>query len=199
MGLELIEETDEKLFVMHLTDVTSLKVAERKLLKSEQNYKYLAHHDSLTDLYNRAALHELLQEKITRRERFALILIDLDNFKPINDRYGHFVGDLYLKHIAHMLENGSSPDDLIGRIGGDEFVWIISSMDENSELDRVVDTRLSLLQKTPFMYKGIEIPILFSAGVSQYPRDAKDIASLLKAADEAMYTMKRARKNGIST
>jgi cyclic di-GMP phosphodiesterase Gmr len=199
MGLELIEETDEKLFVMHLTDVTSLKVAERKLLKSEQNYKYLAHHDSLTDLYNRAALHELLQEKITRGESFALILIDLDNFKPINDRYGHFVGDLYLKHIAHMLENCSYPDDLIGRIGGDEFVWIISSMDGNSELDRVVDTRLSLLQQTPFMYKGIEIPILFSAGVSQYPRDATDIAALLKTADEAMYTMKRARKNGVST
>lgn len=103
--------------MMHLTDVTSLKVAERKLLKSEQNYKYLAHHDSLTDLYNRAALHELLQEKITRRESFALILIDLDNFKPINDRYGHLVGDLYLKHIAHMLESCSLPNDLIGRIG----------------------------------------------------------------------------------
>lgn len=199
MGLELIEETDEKLFVMHLTDVTSLKVAERKLLKSEQNYKYLAHHDSLTDLYNRAALHELLQEKITRRESFALILIDLDNFKPINDRYGHLVGDLYLKHIAHMLESCSLPNDLIGRIGGDEFVWIISSIDENSELDHVVDTRLSLLRKNPFTYKGIEIPISYSAGVSQYPRDATDITTLLKNADEAMYTMKRARKNGIST
>ncbi|MCY9661615.1 GGDEF domain-containing protein [Paenibacillus chondroitinus] len=199
MGLELIEETDEKLYVMHLTDVTSLKVAERKLLKSEQNYKYLAHHDSLTDLYNRAALHELLLEKIERRESFALILIDLDNFKPINDRYGHFVGDLYLKHIALMLENCSQPDDKIGRIGGDEFVWIISSMDDNSELDRIVDHRLSLLQKTPFTYKGIEIPISFSAGVSQFPRDATDITTLMKNADEAMYTMKRARKTGISS
>ncbi|MBP1960872.1 sensor domain-containing diguanylate cyclase [Paenibacillus aceris] len=199
MAFELIEETDEKLFVMHLTDVTSLKVTERKLLESEQNYKYIAYHDSLTNLYNRAALHEQLLEKIARRERFALTLIDLDNFKPINDIYGHFVGDLYLKHMAYILQNGSQPGDMIGRIGGDEFVWIISSMDENSELDNLVNIRLSLLQKTPFEYKGIEIPISFSAGVSLYPRDAADVTTLMKNADEAMYTMKRKRKQDFAT
>ncbi|OAS14888.1 hypothetical protein A8708_05150 [Paenibacillus oryzisoli] len=198
MGLELIEETDEKLFVIHLTDVTSLKVAERKLLKSEQNYKYLAHHDSLTDLYNRPALQEQLQEKIARQECFALILIDLDNFKPINDRFGHSIGDLYLKHIAHILKDCSQPDDRIGRIGGDEFVWIISSTGENNELERTLNFRLSLLLQRPFEYKGIEIPISFSAGFSLYPRDATDVAILMKNADEAMYRKKRTKKTDFS-
>ncbi|MNQ80195.1 Cyclic di-GMP phosphodiesterase Gmr [compost metagenome] len=194
MGLELIEETNEKLFVMHLTDVTSLKVAERKLLKSEQNYKYLAHHDSLTDLYNRPAIQEQLLEKIARHDCFALILIDLDNFKPINDIYGHFIGDLYLKHFARVLEDCSQPDDMIGRIGGDEFVWIISSMGDNSELENTVNTRLSLLLRTPFPHNGMEIPISFSAGFSLHPRDATDVTILMKIADEAMYRTKRTRK-----
>lgn len=118
MGLDLIEEADEELFVMHLTDVTSLKNIERKLLDSERSYKYLAHHDSLTDLYNRAAIQEQVQQKIAGREWFALTLIDLDNFKPINDTYGHLVGDLYLKHFAYILKNYGQPDDIIGRVGG---------------------------------------------------------------------------------
>ncbi|MDD9271607.1 GGDEF domain-containing protein [Paenibacillus sp. GCM10023248] len=193
IGLELLEETDEKLFVMHLTDVTSLKDTERKLLESEQRYKYLAHHDSLTNLYNRAALQEQLLQKIAHRESFALIMIDLDQFKPINDTYGHFVGDLYLKHIAHRLENSSRPDDRIGRIGGDEFVWVISSA-EDSELDTMIHRGLSLLDKIPFRHEGIEIPISFSAGFSLSPRDGTDLDTLMKIADEAMYKMKRARK-----
>lgn len=183
---------------MPVTDVTSLKDTERKLLESERNYKYLAHHDSLTDLYNRAAIQEQLQQKIADREMFALTLIDLDNFKPINDTYGHVVGDLYLKHIADMLKNLAQPDDIIGRIGGDEFVLVISCMDESSDLNQAVHSRLSVLYKSPFKHEGIEIPVSFSAGVSLYPRDGSDVTTLLKYADEAMYSVKRTGKNGSS-
>ncbi|KRF02276.1 hypothetical protein ASG89_24820 [Paenibacillus sp. Soil766] len=194
IGLELIEETNEKLFVMHLTDVTSLKDTERKLLKSEQNYKYLAHHDPLTNLYNRAALQEQLLQKMMVQEFFALILIDLDRFKPINDVYGHYIGDLYLKHFAKILESCAQPSDRIGRIGGDEFVWIISSMHESMKLDTFISEKLSLLYELPFQYEDIHIPISFSSGVSLYPSDATDITSLMKKADEAMYKMKHSKR-----
>lgn len=198
MGIDLIEEADEELFVIHLTDVTSLKDTERKLLESERSYKYLAHHDSLTDLYNRAAIQEQVQQKIAGREMFALTLVDLDNFKLINDTYGHLIGDLYLQHIACILKDHAQTGDFIGRIGGDEFVLIISCMDESSDLNHVVNSRLSLLSKSPFKHEGIEIPVSFSAGVSLYPRDASDVTTLLKNADEAMYSVKRAGKNRIS-
>lgn len=157
----------------------------------------MAHHDSLTDLYNRVAIQERVQQKIAGREMFALTLVDLDNFKLINDTYGHLIGDLYLQHIACILKDHAQTGDFIGRIGGDEFVLIISGMDESSDLNHVVNSRLSLLSKSPFKHEGIEIPVSCSAGVSLYPRDASDVATLLKNADEAMYSVKRAGKNRI--
>ncbi|RNB85286.1 sensor domain-containing diguanylate cyclase [Brevibacillus nitrificans] len=197
MGIDLIEENGEELFVIHLTDATSLKETERKLLESERSYKYLAHHDSLTDLYNRTGLQAQLQQKMEQRELFALVLIDLDHFKPINDTYGHFVGDLYLKHIAHMLTKDAQPGDLIGRIGGDEFVLVISCTDQRKDVNKMVEERLSLFNKLPFNHEGIEIPITFSAGVSLFPKEASDMTTLLKIADEAMYRVKRASKIGM--
>ncbi|MDR7318020.1 sensor domain-containing diguanylate cyclase [Brevibacillus nitrificans] len=197
MGIDLIEGNGEELFVIHLTDATSLKETERRLLESERSYKYLAHHDSLTDLYNRTGLQVQLEQKIEIRELFALVLIDLDHFKPINDTYGHFVGDLYLKHIAHMLTRHAQPGDLIGRIGGDEFVLVISCMDPRIDVNTMVHERLSLLKKHAFNHEGIDIPITFSAGVGLFPKDASDITTLLKIADEAMYRVKRASKMGM--
>ncbi|MGO4375381.1 diguanylate cyclase, partial [Paenibacillus sp. MCAF20] len=91
MGLELIDGGNEQLFVMHLTDVTSLKDTERRLLESERGYKHLAYHDSLTDLYNRTAIREQLELKIAGNDWFALALIDLDNFKQVNDTYGQAI------------------------------------------------------------------------------------------------------------
>ncbi|MCM3786190.1 sensor domain-containing diguanylate cyclase [Neobacillus mesonae] len=193
IGLDLVDGANEELFVMHLTDVTPLKETQRKLLESEKGYKHLAHHDSLTNLYNRAAIQEQLQHKIDRRECFALALIDLDNFKPVNDTFGHHVGDLYLQHIAHIFNSTAQPGDLIGRIGGDEFVIVISCSQECDVTERI-NSRLSLLSSKPFKYEGTEIPISFSAGVSVYPTDAPDVTKLLMKADEAMYTAKRKRK-----
>ncbi len=194
MSLDLIEENDEELLVIHLTDATSLKETERKLVESERLYKYLAHHDSLTDLYNRAALQEQLQQKIEERECFALIVIDLNHFKPINDTYGHLVGDLYLKHMANVLTDLAQPGDLVGRFGGDEFVWVLSCSDKSMDAKQLVNSRLSELAQHSFNHEGIEIPMSFSAGASLFPADASDIATLMKIADEAMYSEKRASK-----
>lgn len=197
MGLELIDGGNEELYVMHLTDVTSLKDTERRLLESEKGYRHLAHHDSLTSLFNRTAIQEQLEQKMARREWFALALIDLDNFKQVNDTYGHLVGDLYLKHIAQIFNHYAEPDDLVGRIGGDEFVLIVSCFPE-SDVNKLINSRLDLLSNSSFKHEGTEIPITFSAGISVYPKDASDVTKLLKYADEAMYKVKRAGKNGSS-
>lgn len=192
MNLDLVDGLNEELFVMHLTDVTSLKNTERKLLESEQEYKHLALHDSLTDLYNRAAMEEYLELKIAQHDMFALVLIDLDNFKPVNDTYGHLVGDLYLKHIARIFKDMSGPNDLAARMGGDEFVLIISCAEvSEAEVDEFINQRLSLLSMHSFRNENTEIPITYSSGVSIYPRDASNVTQLLKIADEAMYNEKR--------
>ncbi|SFS53504.1 diguanylate cyclase (GGDEF) domain-containing protein [Paenibacillus sp. 453mf] len=192
MNLELVEGANEELFVMHLTDVTSLKNTERRLLESEQEYKHLALHDSLTNLSNRAAMEEYLEQKIAQQERFALVLIDLDNFKPVNDSYGHLVGDLYLKHIARIFKNTAGPSDLAARIGGDEFVLIVSCADKtDTEVIEMIHDRLSSLSMHSFRYENTEIAISYSSGVSIYPRDASNVTQLLKIADEAMYKEKR--------
>jgi cyclic di-GMP phosphodiesterase Gmr len=195
MGLELIDGGNEQLFVMHLTDVTSLKDTERRLLESERGYKHLAHHDSLTDLYNRTAIREQLELKIAGNDWFALAFIDLDHFKQVNDTYGHYVGDLYLKHIADTIKLGAKPSDLIGRIGGDEFVLIVPCSQE-SDVDELINSRLGLLSKNAFIHESTAIPISFSVGVSVYPRDTTDVTKLIKNADEAMYKVKRSGKNG---
>ncbi|MNW35649.1 putative diguanylate cyclase YegE [compost metagenome] len=194
MGLDVLQEANEELFVMHLTDVTSLKDTERRLLESEGRYKHFAHHDALTELYNRAAIQEQLQEKLAGHEPFAVVLVDLDHFKPINDTYGHLVGDLYLEHIANMFKVHAQPEDLIGRLGGDEFVIAFAYTDD-SDIHQMVDHRLSPLYDNPFVYEGTRIPISFSAGVSVYPKDGQDINTLLKKADEAMYRVKRSGQN----
>jgi len=195
MAVDRIEGANEELFVAHLTEVTSLKDTERRLLESESRYKRLAHHDTLTNIWNRAAIQDHVAQRIARRERFAFVLLDLDRFKPINDTYGHYVGDQYLKFIAERLRAAAAPGDAIGRIGGDEFV-LVASADEEDVRDAAewLERRLAPVSELAFSHEGSEIPVSFSAGVSAYPRDAADLTSLLKRADEAMYRVKRAGK-----
>ncbi|WP_411346257.1 diguanylate cyclase domain-containing protein [Paenibacillus sp. WLX1005] len=190
-GMDRIAGANEDLVVLHLTDVTSLKETERRLIQSEQNYKHSAHHDALTGLYNRAAVEEQLQFKIASNERFALVMIDLNHFKPINDTYGHIVGDQYLQYIAQQLRTlAQKPGDLIGRIGGDEFVLVLSCP-EHVDISLMVQTRLSLLDDKVFRQDDLNIPVSFAAGLSVYPEDAPDIIGLLRYADQQMYNRKR--------
>ncbi|MEW4369404.1 sensor domain-containing diguanylate cyclase [Paenibacillus kandeliae] len=190
-GIDLITGANEDLFVLHLTDVTSLKETERRLIQSEQNYKHSAQHDVLTGLYNRAAVEEQLQLKMDHQERFALVMVDLNHFKPINDTYGHVVGDQYLQYVAQLLRTlAQKPGDLIGRIGGDEFVLLLA-YPEHVDISQMVHTRLSLLDNKIFSQDDIEIPVSFAAGLSIYPQDAADIIGLLRYADQQMYNRKR--------
>ncbi|WP_308639871.1 sensor domain-containing diguanylate cyclase [Paenibacillus silvisoli] len=200
VSIEVIDGADmeEGLLMLHLTDITSLKETQRRLIESESSYRYLAYHDALTGLCNRVAIQEKVSGKIAAGEPFALVLIDLDNFKPVNDTYGHLVGDQYLRHIAAKLQESAKPGDLLGRLGGDEFVLLIPHRLNEKQAHQEALERFEALSDSPFQVKQTMIPVSFSAGVSLHPEHASDITTLLQKADDAMYSVKRSGKNAIS-
>lgn len=198
VSMENIDGADEGMVILNLTDITSLKATERQLIESERKYRHLAYHDPLTGLLNRAAVQEHANRKITAGEPFALILIDLDNFKTVNDTYGHLIGDDYLKHIADLLELHAEPGDIAGRIGGDEFVLLMPFDSAHMQVYEEAYSRLFPLSVNPFGVDQRVIPVSFSAGVSLFAEHASDLTGLLQKADEAMYEVKRSGKNAIA-
>jgi diguanylate cyclase (GGDEF)-like protein len=148
--------------------------------------------DSLTGLYNRKFFYEnatKLLEIAKRDERnLVIIFIDLDNFKTINDKYGHDKGDEVLKQVASILKRGFRNSDIIARLGGDEFVVAILLGGEEDNIKKIVNRTRGEIEKN--------LPeISFSYGYVKYPEDGKNIQELVKIADERMYNNKRERKN----
>jgi diguanylate cyclase (GGDEF)-like protein len=153
---------------------------------------YQANHDSLTGLPNRlnfqSSLNRILAEANETAQGFALLYIDLDRFKQINDRFGHHVGDLYLKEISNGFRPCIRKGDLLARIGGDEFAAILPGA-SLAAIERIVDALHRSLSKTP-MIDELEYHPSASIGFSLYPDAGTDAESLLRAADEAMYLAK---------
>jgi len=146
--------------------------------------------DSLTGLYNRKFFYENTRKllEIAKRDKreLAIIFIDLDNFKSVNDRYGHNRGDEVLKEVADILRHGFRNSDIIARIGGDEFVVAILHAGNEENLKKIVNrTRTEIEKKLP--------EISFSYGYVTYPLDGSSIEELVRIADERMYNEKRKR------
>ena len=178
-------------FIAQLQNITAEKTAEERL-------RHLAYHDALTGLYNRNRLEQQIQELLVSAQRhkegFALIFIDLDRFKNINDTLGHDAGDVLLQIVAQRLKNTVRSTDAIARIGGDEFIIILPDINKVDKIATIVRKILdSLLQ--PIMIKGHEIYATMSIGVSVYPYDGEDIATLMKNADLALYRAKELGRN----
>jgi diguanylate cyclase (GGDEF)-like protein/PAS domain S-box-containing protein len=166
-------------------------ITDRKLM--EEQIKHLAHFDSLTDLPNRTLFTDRLQQAlaIARRdkERLALMFIDLDKFKPINDRYGHHIGDLVLKEVALRIQACLRESDTVARIGGDEFVVLLPTIDARQDALIVAEKiRQSLNQ--PIRQTGQTLNISSSTGVALYPEHGVDETQLIRNADTAMYYAK---------
>lgn len=178
-------------FVLASKDVTEYKLAEEKI-------QYLATHDSLTGLPNRLMLAQLLDHAIQSAKRhkrkLAVIFIDLDRFKIINDTMGHAAGDQLLQEIAYRYKSSLRAADIVSRQGGDEFVIVIEDFHSLSDLKLVAHNLLAATIK-PIILLGNECRVTASIGISIYPQDGEDEQSLLKHADIAMYNAKEEGKN----
>lgn len=167
--------------------------------QANERFQYLAFHDALTGLPNRALLHERLAHAIERSRRdslpLALIFIDLDGFKEINDRCGHDIGDLLLREIAHRIRHSvRRATDTVARLGGDEFLILMEDPGESRiphELAAEIITAIAL----PVELRDHVVTVGASMGVACYPEDSSDAAGLMKCADLAMYAAKAAGKN----
>jgi diguanylate cyclase (GGDEF)-like protein len=167
--------------------------------KADERIEYLASHDSLTNLPNRETFNELLHyaiEAARRHQRqFAVLFIDLDRFKVINDSLGHDAGDTLLVEIASRLRGALRSSDVVARLGGDEFVVILEETGERDEVEQIAHTLLSVLSQ-PFQLSGHECHTTASIGIAMYPSDGDDAQTLTKNADMAMYLAKEDGKNG---
>ena len=173
----------------------SKEVAE-SLRASEERMRHMAQHDQLTGLANRALFTDRLTQAIAmaRRDgtRLAVLFIDLDRFKPINDEYGHGVGDLLLQHVAQALRQAVRASDTVARIGGDEFVVLLRKVDTAAQA-RQVATKLEDMMSRPLTVAGRTLQASASIGLALYPDHGRDEVELTKHADLAMYQAKQAR------
>ncbi|GAC1357521.1 MAG: hypothetical protein NVSMB31_17990 [Vulcanimicrobiaceae bacterium] len=161
----------------------------------------LATRDSLTGLPNRLIFNERLETAIKRasrnRHEVALMFIDCDKFKSINDTYGHKFGDEYLKHIATILGASVRSVDTVARMGGDEFVILLEECGDKATVEMIAE-RLFLTLWNEFQIGAIQIHPMLSVGISCFPSDASDPEGLLRQADEAMYRAKQAGGNSFA-
>lgn len=180
------------------TDVSDRKLAESALREQQSRLNYLAFHDALTSLPNRSLFYDRINHGIARAQRasskLALMLLDVDRFKNINDSLGHDSGDLLLKAIAGRLNDGVRDMDTVARLGGDEFVVLLEGVHDLEDVRFVANKLLAQLSR-PMEIAGHDISITASIGISVYPTDGEDTDELLKNADIAMYKAKEAGKN----
>lgn len=167
-------------------------ITDRK--RSEERLNHLANHDALTGLPNRALFQERLGRALIRAERnrlvFALLFLDLDQFKQINDNLGHLAGDHLLKEVASRLSGTVRRQDTVARLGGDEFVLIIEDISDFRDAATVARKVLARFAE-PFVLSDQPTRVSTSIGISLYPGDGNDVQTLLGQADEAMYCAKK--------
>lgn len=178
-------------YVTVFSDVSQIK-------QSEEQLNHLAHHDALTDLPNRLLFQERLEQAIRHAERqhsqLAIVFLDLDDFKTVNDSLGHSAGDTLLQEVAARLTHAVRNDDTVARIGGDEFVVLME--DIQGEHVGTVAEKLIASFSDPFYLHNREIAATSSMGIALYPRDGETPSDLMRNADAALY---RAKKEGRNT
>jgi diguanylate cyclase (GGDEF)-like protein len=163
-----------------------------------ERVEHLAYHDTLTALPNRSLFNKLLAQAVSQAHRygtrFAVLFIDLDRFKQINDTLGHDAGDQLLVEVAGRLRGCLRESDTVARLGGDEFVALLPELVEDAFAATVAQKILAALAK-PFTLRGHDLRVTASIGIATYPEDGKDANALMKCADSAMYQAKEQGKN----
>jgi diguanylate cyclase (GGDEF)-like protein/PAS domain S-box-containing protein len=175
----------------------SIEASQRK--QAEEKLVHLAHFDALTGLPNRNLLQDRLRQSLAIAQRsqakVALMFLDLDRFKTINDSLGHLVGDRLLQEIAGRLTGAVRAGDTVARLGGDEFVVVLQGVRAGADAALVAQNLLDAVSP-PVMLEGAELHVSASVGISLYPDDGTDVEALMRAADVAMYHVKDGGRNG---
>jgi diguanylate cyclase (GGDEF)-like protein len=169
------------------TDITELKNNEAKM-------KYMAYFDALTGLRNRVSLMEYVNSQVSTAGKLSLIYFDMDNFKLINDTYGHSQGDILLREIGSRISSFDTKDSKVFRIGGDEFVIILNEIFKRNHLETIMQKLINDLKK-PIFIGDNSIQVSISAGIVCFPEDGETFEELLKNADAVMYDVKENGKN----
>ncbi|MYM35160.1 EAL domain-containing protein [Duganella sp. FT94W] len=192
-------EVRELLLEMTLDIEFALKNFDREAvrLQADQRVQYLAHYDVLTGLPNRSQLHErtrqLLEQARIHRMPMALMMLDLDHFKDINDSLGHTVGDALLSELALRLASCIREGDVVARLGGDEFIFVLRNVGSGEASD--VARKLLDMTGRAYTVGKHDLKVTASIGIAMYPDDGHDIETLLQRADAAMYQVKRAGRH----
>ena len=202
--LEAMEKgADDYLIKSELTSYL-LERTFRYSLKSkdlEAKLAKLAHFDSLTGLYNRSIFNELLIKSIQQSERsdekFALVTLDLDNFKFVNDNYGHPAGDQLLTKIARRLKHTTRSSDVVARLGGDEFSLLLKDVKNDSDFVKLVENIMAVFQE-PIQIDSKSLSVTTSAGIAIFPTDTQIASELIDHSDRAMYQAKALGRNKYS-
>ena len=188
LSISTVRDSDNEIshFVAIFTDISERKAAEEQLRK-------MAHYDYLTGLANRNLFNDRLNQAVQRAKRhsslFALLFFDLDDFKPVNDKYGHDTGDKLLQITATRLLNTVRENDTVARMGGDEFVIMLEDLSTPEAASVLAKKVLAAINK-PCQVNGHTIEISSSIGISIYPQDSQEVIGLTRCADIAMYAAK---------
>lgn len=193
---------DEQGIIKHyqglLIDVTERELSRQKLLKEQEALEHMAHHDLLTGLPNRLLLLDRLQQAVKKvnrlKQKLAILYVDLDKFKDINDRLGHDAGDEVLKMVARRLKENVRDADTVARIGGDEFIVLIDSFQDIDDVKKIAQ-KLNASMQQSIHWKMQELFVTSSIGISILPGDTEDPEELVKKADMAMYKSKGMGRN----
>jgi diguanylate cyclase (GGDEF)-like protein/PAS domain S-box-containing protein len=188
-----VKNTNNKVtnYVAVFSDITTIKESLDKL-------EYLAHHDPLTGLPNRLLFNERLEASLSRAKRhhtkLAILFVDVDRFKNINDSFGHKAGDDLLKHISNGLKAVTRKEDLTARISGDEFVILLEDIDDTNYIISAIGKVMDVISSA-FVIENHSIQVTASVGVSLFPMDGDDVIDLIRNADAAMYRAKDEGRN----
>ncbi|HEX7029854.1 MAG TPA: EAL domain-containing protein, partial [Gammaproteobacteria bacterium] len=175
---------------------TGIDISER--IRAQEKLEYMAHHDAVTGLPNRVLLLDRVAQALARAQRdgraVAVLFIDLDGFKAINDTVGHHFGDRFLGEVAARLQNIVREEDTVARLGGDEFAIVLEGMNSMTDISKVARKLIRDLA-APFLVDGRDMYVTGSIGIARHPTDGTDVQSLLRKADSAMYRAKQVGKN----
>jgi two-component system, cell cycle response regulator len=171
---------------------------QRNLICAQEKLRFQATHDSLTGLWNRGALLDLLHSELERALRthasMGILMLDVDHFKPVNDTFGHLVGDAVLREVARRIQRATRPYDTTGRYGGEEFLVILPSCDREQTANSAERVRAAVAS-APFLVDGREIQLTLSIGATVAPDFASSETEILSLADVALYQAKSEGRN----